>query len=578
MPVNIHATEKPLHKIFCNDFLFSIPPYQRPYAWTTEQANELLTDFLAFLGEDTRPIDEVNPYFLGSIVLIKKPEQPNADVVDGQQRLTTLTILLAVLRTVVADKFVTGVQRYLYEDGDEILGTPNRYRLRLRQRDADFFQKYVQDENGINALFQLDSAQLQDTERNMQNNAKYFRDELLTLHESQRGRLLQYMMTRCYLVVVSTPDLDSAYRIFSVLNTRGMDLGITDLLKAEIIGKIPEKHQAKYNSIWEDEEEDLGRETFQELFAHIRMIFRKAKLRETALNEFRKFILPTLKSEKFIEDVLKPYSDALEIIKTVSYQSDKGAEAVNSMFRWLNQIDNFDWLPSAILYLSKHMHQSVKLKTFFTDLERLAAGLMVMRADINYRIERYGQLLTAIENGDDLSLDDSPLQLTMDETKQIVLTLRGDLYTMKRIRQYVLLRLDAALSQGEAQYDYPVISVEHILPQNPKAGSKWLEWFDDEEVRLEYVHKIGNLALLSRRKNAEAQNYEFEKKKDKYFTSGNGVSAFAITTQVLQQKEWTPEIIDERQTALISKLRFVWRLGVKDGELITLQLRRRQRG
>ena len=296
------------------------------------------------------------------------------------------------------------------------------------------------------------------------------------------------------------------------------------------------------------------------------------------MNEVRKFILPTLKSEKFIEDVLKPYSDALEIIKTVSYQSDKGAEAVNSMFRWLNQIDNFDWLPSAILYLSKHLHTPVKLKTFFTDLERLAAGLMVMRADINYRIDRYGQLLTAIENDVDLNAEDSPLQLTLDETKQIVLTLRGDLYTMKRIRQYVLLRLDAALSQGEAQYDFPVISVEHILPQNPKEGSKWLEWFNDEEVRLEYVHKIGNLALLSRRKNAEAQNYEFEKKKEKYFTSGNGVSAFAITTQVLQQKEWTPEIIDERQAALISKLRFVWRLGVKDGELITLQLRRRQRG
>jgi uncharacterized protein with ParB-like and HNH nuclease domain len=578
MPVNIHATEKPLHKIFCNDFLFSIPPYQRPYAWTTEQANELLTDFLAFLGDDAKPIDEVNPYFLGSIVLIKAAEQPNADVVDGQQRLTTLTILLAVLRTVVADKFVTGVQRYLYEDGDEILGTPNRYRLKLRQRDADFFQKYVQDENGINDLFHLNSAQLQDTERNMQSNAKYFRDELLTLPETQRGRLLQYMMTRCYLVVVSTPDLDSAYRIFSVLNTRGMDLGITDLLKAEIIGKIPEKHQAKYNSIWEDEEEDLGRETFQELFAHIRMIFRKAKLRETALNEYRKFILPTLKSEQFIENVLKPYSDALEIIKCESYQSDKGAEAVNSMFRWLNQIDNFDWLPSAILYLSKHLHQPVKLKTFFTDLERLAAGLMVMRADINYRIERYGQLLTAIESDADLYAEESPLQLTLDETKQIVLTLRGDLYTMKRIRQYVLLRLDAALSQGEAQYDFPVISVEHILPQNPKAGSKWLEWFDDEEVRLDTVHKIGNLALLSRRKNAEAQNYEFAKKKEKYFTSGNGVSAFAITTQVLQQKEWTPEIVEERQTALISKLRFVWRLGVKDGELITLQLRRRQRG
>ena len=71
MPVTIHAVEKALFKIFNNDFLFAIPPYQRPYAWTTDQAGELLSDLLAFLGDDAQPIDDVNPYFLGSIVLIK---------------------------------------------------------------------------------------------------------------------------------------------------------------------------------------------------------------------------------------------------------------------------------------------------------------------------------------------------------------------------------------------------------------------------------------------------------------------------------------------------------------------------
>ena len=165
------------------------------------------------------------------------------------------------------------------------------------------------------------------------------------------------------------------------------------MLKSEIIGVIPTEQQEKYTNIWEDEEEDLGRETFQELFAHIRMIYRKAKLRETALNEFRKVYSATEEPQKFIDEVLKPYSDSLEIIKTATYQSDKGAEAVNSLFRWLNQIDNFDWFPPAILYFSKNRHSPDKLKQFFTDLERLAAGLMISRADINDRIERYGRLL-----------------------------------------------------------------------------------------------------------------------------------------------------------------------------------------
>lgn len=560
MPVNIHATEKALFKIFNNDYAFEIPPYQRPYSWTIDQASELLTDILAFLGNGTQPVEEVNPYFLGSIVLIKGEDSPKSDIVDGQQRLTTLTILMAVLRTKVSGDFANELTTFIYEKGSLTLGTPNRYRLKLRERDEMFFRQHIQDEKGLESLFQLDSAQLTDSQANIRTNAKYFTDELATLPESQRIRLLQYLMRRCYLVVVSTPDLDSAYRIFSVLNARGLDLGLTDLLKSEIIGAIPKNQQEKYTKIWEDEEEDLGRDAFQELFAHIRMIHRKAKLRETALNEFRKYIQPQKNATNFIDEVLKPFSDSLEIIKTINYQSEKGSEAVNSLFRWLNQIDNFDWVPPAILYFSQNRHTPDKLKKFFTALERLAAGLMIIRADVNYRIERYGKLLTAIEKNGDLYAIDSSLQLTPEETKQIIKILDSDLYLMKRINKYVLLRLDSALAEGEATYDYPAVSIEHVLPQNPNSGSKWLQWFPDDEERLKYTHRIGNLALLSRKKNAQAQNYEFDKKKGGYFATDKGISPFALTTQVLQKAEWTPTVIKQRQEELIKKLKVLWRL------------------
>lgn len=560
MPVTIHAEEKALSKIFNNDFAFEIPPYQRPYAWTTEEAGELLSDLLEFLGNGSQPVAEVNPYFLGSIVLIKGEDSPEADIVDGQQRLATLTILLAVLRKSVPAEYATELTTYIYEKGNLIERTPNRYRLKLRGRDEEFFRKYVQDEKGLDGLLQLDKGQLTDSQENIQANAKHFAEELGKISEERRGRLLTYLMTQCYLVVVSTPDLDSAYRIFSVLNARGLDLRLSDLLKPEVIGAIPAEQQEKYTNIWEDEEEDLGRDAFQELFAHIRMIYRKVKLRETAFKEFRTLIHPEKEPQKFIDEVLKPYSDSLEIIKTATYQSDKRAEAVNSLFRWLNQIDNFDWVPPAILYLSQNRHSPDKLKQFFTDLERLAAGLMIMRADINDRIERYGRLLAAIEEKANLYAADSPLQITLDEASEILKTLDGDLYLIKRIRQYVLLRLDAALALGEVTVDHAIISVEHVLPQNPSNGSVWFKWFPTEEERAQYVHRIGNLVLLSRKKNSESQNYDFEKKKEKYFTTRTGVAPFAITTQVLQKTEWTPAIINQRQEELLQRLKTLWRL------------------
>ncbi|QZZ18953.1 DUF262 domain-containing protein [Leptothermofonsia sichuanensis E412] len=229
---------------------------------------------------------------MGSIVLIKNEDAPEADVVDGQQRLTTITILLAILRSLLSQESASEVTKFIYQKGNRFEGTDDRYRLKLRERDEDFFRKYIQDEKSLNALLELDTSQLTDSQRNIQTNARYFLEELRQISEQRLEQFVHYLMTRCFLVVVSTPDLDSAYRIFSILNARGLDLSLTDLLKSEIIGAIATSQQEKYTRIWEDEEEDLGRETFQELFSHIRMISRKAKLRETALNEFRKYIQP----------------------------------------------------------------------------------------------------------------------------------------------------------------------------------------------------------------------------------------------------------------------------------------------
>src|SRR5258705_13611816 len=98
MSKTLVAHEEPLSKIFSDDYVFRIPSYQRPYAWATEQGRELFEDLLGSMQSDAGPVEEMSPYFLGSIVLIKQEANPMADVVDGQQRLTTLTILLAALR------------------------------------------------------------------------------------------------------------------------------------------------------------------------------------------------------------------------------------------------------------------------------------------------------------------------------------------------------------------------------------------------------------------------------------------------------------------------------------------------
>jgi hypothetical protein len=558
--IQITGKDYPAGKIFSNDFVFRIPLYQRPYSWKREQAEELLDDLLGFVG-DKKSVDEMNPYFLGSIVLIKEDHKPESEVVDGQQRLTTLTILLSVIRSLLKPDDAKGLTEFIYEKGNPISRTKDRFRLTLRDRDAKFFQDYIQLEGQLDKLSKLDPGPLSDSQRYIRANAGTLHERLSKLGDDRRLLLAQFIIEQCLLVVVSTPDFDSAYRIFSILNNRGLDLSHSDILKSEIIGNIPTKEQDVYGKKWEDAEEDLGREAFSDLFSFIRTVFRKLKLKGTVLSEFKEYVISKVPDpKKLIDEVLIPYADAYSDIMGGTYESAAGADDVNMLFRWLKRIDNTDWMPPAILFLSKNRNDPKALKKFFTDLERLAAVLMLLRASINERIERFGRIVTGIEKSDDLYKADSPLQLTPQEKADAAKALDDDIYgLLPALRQYLLLRLDSLLSGGGATYDYDLITIEHVLPQTPDAGSQWETWFPTQADRDSRVHRIGNLVLLTRRKNSSARNYEFDKKKTSYFSKG-GVSPFSITTQVLHEKEWTSAVVDKRQADLVGKMKTLWRL------------------
>jgi hypothetical protein len=560
MPTTLTAHEQPISRIFSNDYVFKIPPYQRPYAWTTEEAGELFDDLVDFMKTRPGEVEDMPPYFLGSIVLIKPENFPDADVVDGQQRLTTLTLLLSAIRANVEDRSGADITQLLYEKGSQILGTQDRFRLSLRDRDRDFFQKFVQRESGLPEL-QLLAHVESDSQRNLRDNARLFDERLKGLSEFERLNIVQFIVTRCYLVVVATPDLNSAYRIFSVLNTRGLDLSATDILKAQIVGAIPEAKRQKYTEMWEDIEENLGRDSFGELFAHIRMVYRKAKPQGTLLGEFKEHVLNGMDPIKFIDEVLIPMSDVYEELVDESYTSTDHAKHVNEYLRWLNRLEFNDWMPPALAFAVRWRNRPEMMEQFFRDLERLAYCLLIIKAGINERMDRFSRLTRSIEGNDNLFIEQSPLQLSSIEQYGMFSVLSGPIYVTlsARARSLVLLRLDALVSGGGASYDYPTITVEHVLPQFIPADSQWLAWFPDPEVRAASVHILGNLLLLTRKKNSSASNYEFAHKKEAYFARG-GVSPFALTTQVLQHDIWNREVVMARQATLLATLEDYWRL------------------
>lgn len=360
-------------------------------------------------------------------------------------------------------------------------------------------------------------------------------------------------------------DISEEYFLgsFSVMNDRGMDLAPSDILKANIISSIGEhEHEReRYTELWEDIEDRLGRENFNDLFAHIRMIVRKEKYRRSVLDEFTDYVVtPTANSKRLMDELILPYADTLEVVLNNNFKSEANAARINRLLQWLHYLNNKDWVPVAMKFIRKFDRDTETLRAHLQKLERLGASMFIRGIYATPRIERFGQVLRELEQGKNLLDEGSALDLNKHEQRDTLYWLNANVYRYSnRLRSYILMRMDSFLSDQSVSYKDLTKTIEHVLPQTPATDSEWrTNWTDDE--REYWVDRIGNLLLLSRKKNSEASNYDFTKKKERYFKTKSGVSNFATSTDVLNYDAWTPDEVEERQRKLIKLLGDKWSL------------------
>ncbi|MGO9722269.1 MAG: DUF262 domain-containing protein [Methylocella sp.] len=553
----IDAHERTIGQIFSDTYAFEIPPYQRPYAWEKEQIGELLSDLLDAMEEKDSSGDV---YFLGSIVLIKSPNDPQSRVVDGQQRLTTLTILLSILRDLTTDTELRyNRSGYVFQKADPDRGTQDRCRLLLRQQDRGFFQKHIQNSGATATL--PDPETLKGSQQCIAANAHYLRAKLESLDEGHRNALVAFIIQRCYLVVVAVPTAEAACRIFTVLNARGMDLKPTDILKADLLERAGEARGIDLAKRWEAVETAIGRDKMVELFGHIRMIYERDKPRLALEKGFPTFVTPFGgDAERFVSDILEPIADvAVLLTENKAIYKLFGPEAAKAV-RSLERIDNKDWMPPALLQLWKRkLNDGEAVGIFLVQLERLAYFMFVKRDGINDRIARFAAVMDEFDPKVDKAPPKVGIDLTDAEQSQFIDSLDGPLYEKSRVCKPVLQRLDEALSNVGMSYDQ-LVSIEHVLPQTVGESSEWAKLFPDETERNHWTDRLANLVFLTRRINTRASNWDFDRKKKEYFSSKEGTSPFPLTQGVLQTDKWSIDHLAKRQSQLIGKLSEVWQL------------------
>ncbi|MES5097824.1 DUF262 domain-containing HNH endonuclease family protein [Agrobacterium sp. BA1120] len=552
----ISAAQHSVYEVLGDRFLHEIPPYQRPYAWTEEEAKQLLVDLTEAMDDEA---DE--PYFLGSLVLIKPPGHLIGQVVDGQQRLTTLTILGAVLRDLAIDeKERAALDSIVYIRPNAFLAQKEAVRVLAHEDDRLFFRESVQTP-GATAKEAPSGPPKTEAQEHMWDNARSLRKMAGALSVGDRQKLVAYLLNRCVLVVVSTESRTAALRIFKVLNDRGLDLTNADVIKAELLAKFPDEAEIQFQAKrWREFENDLGRQEFEGLLETLRFIREENKNRRTLSDAYaeRFKVADANDVRSFLTEEMGPtkvhYARLLEADAS-SFPKELQGRAAEALIG-LNLVPNKDWLPVALsAFLTQGPERLIKT---IERLEGLAWTMQLTRRYDTQRMSRYVEVLKSLKLSE--SELDAALTLKSDERHEAEGALGGNLYNVfpTRVVRAILERLDRLLSEQPVSWT-GTKTVEHILPQNPGAG--WSQF--DEIQRAELTNKLGNLVLLTSRKNSGASNLPYPEKIRVYFGLGQHGSStkratYASAQELAHTAEWAPDTFTARHNRHVNLLKSRW--------------------
>jgi uncharacterized protein with ParB-like and HNH nuclease domain len=562
-PSKIESQKINIQQVF-KDFWFRVPEYQRSYVWQSENIIELLEDIT--YASENNPYSE---YFLGSLVLQKKSitDEVNGssisyneyDLLDGQQRLTTMLLILAVIRDIATkDGLSKTCAKFIFQEEDEFQQIPERLRLvyKIRDKVGDFIQTHIKQKGGTALIKELEtSAEIKNISiSNMASGILCIRDYFEKLEVDVIEKFAKHLFNNVIVIYVASEELEDAFRLFTILNSRGVPLTNADILKSLNLGEVTEDQSVKYAEDWEELESSMGNEDFNRLLSFIRTIYIKEKARENIVKEFEEKIYkanpPLLQRGKNTFDAIFSYGD---IYKKVIFLEDLPS-AVPIQFQnmimimWYGLPSN-DWIPPLLAYYKKFQHQN--LLAFTVKLANKFSADWISQLGPSSRINNMASILKSIERhrtSEELIADRSIFDYSIE---QIKVSINNQLYR-RRFGKYILLLLEYIMHDHNTVFpDFEKLSVEHILPQNPSAKSDWIRIFTDDERNLS-THNLGNLLLISRSKNASLGRKDFLEKKDAYFSAS--VSVFPNSVRVMKHNEWTPALLQARQGELVDKV------------------------
>ncbi|WP_457623140.1 DUF262 domain-containing protein [Persephonella sp.] len=549
----IEAEKKELSYMF-TDFWYIVPEYQRPYVWNRDNVLELLEDlWFSFT------IGETNEYFIGSLVLRKLNESPiknEYEILDGQQRLTTFLLIFNTFKnkfkgdTLLKDT----LSQFLFQKRNQYTNTPERQRIVFKIRgNSNQFLTYLIRNSEIDNNLEEDIS-IKNMKKAIETIEKFIDEKVEKFGEEKVKNFVAYILNKVVLIYVSTDTFEDAFRLFTILNNRGVPLTNADILKAINIGEIESSESPSiadfYAKKWESMH-NYFEENFERFLEYIRTILVKDKANKSLLEEFEEKIYKKRKLAKGREtiDTIERYFNIYKKIIDFTIDEDLSNSYKNLITIMREGISSTEWIPSLLQFYKKF--EKEHLFDFLKKLEFKFISDWILGETSTKRRENIYRILKAIDDADTplaVINNNRIFSVDIDKLKSV---LSEDIYG-RQYTKYLLLRYEYLKQDNSTLItEYKYISVEHILPQNPKEDSKWKKWLTEEEIEI-YKNKIGNLVLLNRRKNSSLSNLDFDKKKERYFKGS--LSTFPSINLIMQKDKWQKEDIENRTQEMISLL------------------------
>lgn len=525
---------------------FRLPPFQRPYSWHEDTAVQLFDDVHSAMDAGAAAqlkLEDYEPYFLGPMIVVPDGRAPS-DLVDGQQRLVTITSLLAIIRDKVGDTaYQEYLNRFIWRPPNPHFEDRPQPRIRLRELDQDRFQSMVQNTGGTTSL--PDAPDTTADERLL--TVLYtLKGELGHVADDYLRALSRFVLEKCVVLVIYAQSISTAYQIFRGINSRGQQLEPLDLVRAELLG-APTHEAPELADVWAEAEDVLGAD---ELGSYVEAVLHSISPLDTSDDlavSFRRVMSEPTKSVAF-RSRMKDFLRAHRALEGGELDLGRDGHEINRRLLYIRHLPFDSWRAPLLLFMTRGPTTDDLLK-FLQRLEAISFAMViggVPRGRVNRRFRDLAKVLT---DGLDPFSASSPLTQKPGERTQATRRLEESFKPMPRFARYVLLRLNAEMCTPEIVPPFPNdITIEHVLPQSPR--DPWLRVFPATNERNALTHRLGNLALLTHPINAAAKNRSFEQKKTTIFGTTNG-NVFALTANITSYSEWNAIAIRNRQRRLV---------------------------